>query len=65
MNRKRSNNVALVAAVLIAVLTLGRWAGWGYEDLSIALTAGLLALVVVLGLRDRSSGQRPHHHLSR
>jgi hypothetical protein len=65
MNRKRSNSFALAAVALIAALMACRWAGLGYEDVSTALTLGLVALVIFVGLRAEAGEQRSGRHLPR
>ena len=59
MRSQDHNRTLLLVVGLIAVLTLGRWANVGSEQALTFATLGLLALVIVLGVRDSRADHQP------
>jgi hypothetical protein len=59
MRSSEHNRTLLLVVGLIAALTLGRWANVGSEQTLTFATLGLLAVVIVLGIRDSRAGHQP------
>lgn len=58
MSEKQLRYACLAIVAAIGALTMGRWAGLGYEGLSAVVTLGLGVLLIALVFRGRANGAR-------